>query len=146
MAAPKLSPKDPNAPVLVDMEIDGETVQVLAGMEVRDKAELVGVPFYITGLKQTLNEERQIAYVWVEGEEVATKKTFVFNDSSITGVRGQLLDFLATLKKLDVLDEWIDCRILVPKGVRVSTFPTKNERGQDVTGKVTYLTTAGRRA
>lgn len=132
-------------PAPVTLEQNGETV--LAGMEIRDKAEVIGVPFRITGLRQHVGE-RDVMYMQIEAQEVETGEAFTFQDSSVGGVRGQLLDYLASIKRADELEVWIDPvkPILCRRGVRVSTYPTKNDRGKEVTGKTYYLTTAGVRA
>jgi hypothetical protein len=142
MATPKTD-ATPTAAVTVTGQHNGQDVQMLGGMDLRDKAELVGRPFYITGLKLTVNE-RDIAYVWVEGEFEDNQEPFSFNDAS-TGVRAQLMNYLASEKRADVLNEWTDCRIFIPRGLRVSRYDATDERGRTVQAKTFYLTTAGTR-
>jgi hypothetical protein len=122
---------------------DGSAAVMLDGMDLVDKAQLVGVKFRITGVKQTVGA-RDVAYVYVEGEQ-EDGTTFTFNDSS-SGVRDQLEKFLAGMGKAELLDEWVDVSIVAPKGLRVSEYPVKDERGRERMSKTYYITTAGRRA
>jgi hypothetical protein len=94
-------------------------------------------------VKQTVGA-RDVAYVYVEGEQ-EDGTTFTFNDSS-SGVRDQLEKFLAGMGKAELLDEWVDVSIVAPKGLRVSEYPVKDERGRERMSKTYYITTAGRRA
>lgn len=123
--------------------VDGTAATMLEGMDLVDKAELVGVKFRITGVKQTIGA-RDIAYVYVEGER-EDGTPFNFNDSS-SGVREQLEGVLKRMGKADVLDEWVDVSIVAPKGLRVSEYEVKDERNRARMSKTYYITTAGRRA
>jgi hypothetical protein len=124
---------------------NGAEAEVLAGVDLKDKAELVDVPFLMTGIKNTVNTERGgILYAWIEGETEDGER-FTFNDSG-KGIRAQVDTYLDGKGKAGVMDEWIDCNVVAPKGLRVSRFETKDERGRDVQAKTYYITTSGVRA
>lgn len=123
---------------------DGTEAVVLDGADILDKSELIGRPFRITGVKSSVNS-RQVHTLFVEGEP-REGDPFTFTDSSSTGVREQIMKYLGTIGKGDVLDEWIDVSIVAPKGLRVSKYMATDNRGKDVPAKTYYLTTSGRRA
>ena len=127
-----------------------DAAEVLAGVDLVQKAEMVNVPFLITGVKFTHNPNSNIGYVFVEFETSPGGERRMFNDSS-TGVRQQLEEFAgvkgwAGAKGTIELDKWYDTRVLCPKGLRVSEYDTKDERGRDTRGRTFYLTTSGGRA
>jgi len=122
-----------------------DAAEVLAGVDLVQKAEMIGVPFLITGFKFTHNPASNIGYVYVEFETSPGGERRMFNDSS-TGVRQQMEEF-AGAKGLKIeLEKWYDVRVLCPKGLRVSEYDTKDERGRDTKGRTYYLTTSGGRA
>jgi hypothetical protein len=120
----------------------------LAGLDLIEKPNLLGVPFLITGYKFTYNEARRISYVYVEFETTPGGERQMFNDSSANGVRLELEEFHAAKNdgKPFELDTWYDTRLLCPKGLRDSTYPAKDERGRDTTGRSFYLTKSGGRS
>lgn len=108
----------------------------LEGFNPIDKAELVGKPFGITGVRFRENE-RHVAFAEVEiitldGEQLG------FQDSS-TGVRDQLAAYLAE-KKLAVSGDWTDVKLYVPNGLRVSSYEVHDESGRAKQAKTYYLT------
>jgi hypothetical protein len=113
-------------------------------VDLLDKAELIGVPFLLTGIKWTIND-RDIIIVWVEGER-EDHSTFTFTDTS-TGVRAQI-EAYAAVKGIstDANGDWHDVRLIAPKGLRVSTYTVKDERQKDREARTYYLTTSGKRA
>lgn len=130
--------------VASEIDWDGANAVVLDGADIVDKSEMVGVPFLITAVKNSVNS-RQIVTMFVE----ATPKDgdpVTFTDSSSTGVREQIQKYLVSTGQGDVLDEWIDVRIVAPKGLRVSKYTAQDSRGKDVPAKTYYITTSGRRA
>jgi hypothetical protein len=131
--------------VSVDISWAGPDADFIGGADLRDKAELVGVPFKITGVYFTKNE-RGIEYAYVEAEDAAGEE-FDFNDSSTTGIRHQLTTYL-TLKGVEyAYDGTIyDVNIVAPKGLRVSTYDVTDARNQIKTAKTYYLTSGGRAA
>lgn len=127
-----------------------DPAEVLTGVDLVQKAEMVGTPFLITGVKFTHNPSSNIGYVYVEFELSPGGERRMFNDSS-TGVRQQLEEFAgakgwAGAKGTIELEKWYDTRVLCPKGLRVSEYDTKDERGRDTKGRTYYLTTSGGRA
>lgn len=118
-------------------------VEALDGADVVDKTELIGTPFLISAFKFNVND-RGIVTAWVEVEN-EDGETFTFTDSS-TGVKKQLQDFRDARPSLEAdEDGYYETRLLAPKGLRVSTYTTKDERGRDREARTFYLTTAGRR-
>lgn len=120
--------------------------EVFAGHDLTEKKELVGVPFLITGVEIERNEERQYdtAYVYcldINGTE------FEFADSSSTGVRTQLQEYLAE-KNLNPAPGGghIPVRLAVMKGLRVSEFKFRDEEtGKNRDAAVYYLTAGARK-
>lgn len=121
---------------------DGAETEVLDGLDLIDKAALVGKPFKMTAFKLSVGA-RDVAYAWVEGVD-ADGNQFVFNDSS-SGVRAEVMDYLSKKGRGDVLDEWFDVAIVAPRGLRYSEYDVKDERGRDKRAKTFYLTKSGRR-
>ena len=117
----------------------------LDGLDLIDKAELVGRVFRVTGFYFTSND-RDISYAYVDGEDT-DGNTFSFNDSS-TGVRAQLVEYLKAKGNDAAIDtgEYVKASIVIPKGLRVSEFTVKDERGRDKNARTYYLTTSGKRA
>ena len=125
---------------------------VLDGLDIEDKSKLVGLPFLITGCEFKMNRDNvSIAYIdaeWPDGQG------FTFTDSS-TGVRAQLVAYLASLNMDHVVDtgEYAKVRLVSPNGLRVSEYEItrpvpggSQRRGEKVLAKTYYLTTSGRRA
>jgi hypothetical protein len=129
----------------------GQATEVLAGVEILDKAELLGKEFAITAIMTKVGS-RDVSYVYLEGKFTPDGEPFQFNDSSSSGVRDQILSYLAKHDRADVLEEWWDLPvpILCPRGLRVSRYDKEvpNNRGGIETKKVAtfYLTTSGERA
>ena len=123
-------------------DVNWSDAEVLSGLMLIDKMELLNVPFMITGVKVTVND-RDVVMVWVEGQRRDSTR-FTFVDSS-TGVKAQLDDYLASKGLGGTLDEWIDVRLVSPQGLRVSKYTTKDERGKDREARTFYLTTNGQR-
>lgn len=127
----------------IDWEgLDGAVV--LDGADIVDKSEMIGKPFVITAVKNSVNS-RSIVTMFIE----ATPKDgdpVTFTDSSSTGVREQIQKYLVSTGQGDVLDEWITVQIVAPRGLRVSKYTATDNRGKDVPAKTYYITTSGRRA
>jgi hypothetical protein len=113
----------------------------LDGVALLDKAELVGVPFLITGLwfQPGAND---VNYVYVEG---VTKEgeEFTINDSS-TGIRAQLTEYLGRSGRLPEAGETVALRLLVSNGLRVSEYDVM-DKGRTKKSRTHYLTTSGKR-
>jgi hypothetical protein len=132
-------------PVLASLPDAWADATVLEGVDLIDKATLVDIPFLITGAKFTVNA-RDITMVWVEGERI-DKTTFTFTDSS-TGVLATMLDYVKGVLGgvVPSQDVWTNLRVVAPKGLRVSHYTVKDERGKDRDASTYYLTTSGQRA
>lgn len=118
-----------------------EGFEVLEGFDPIDKAELVGKPFGITGVRFRQNE-RKVTFAELEivtpgGERLG------FQDSS-TGVAAQITTYL-TQKKITMADgEWADIKLFVPRGLRVSSYDVVDANGKDKQAKTYYLTLEAR--
>lgn len=117
----------------------------LAGYDLIDKYELIGVPFMIRGVRFETNK-RGINFVYIDAE-TADGNAITFNDSS-TGVRQDIVTYLTEKGREAIVDtgERLPVAILVRKGLRVSEFETPvEERGRTVMKKarVFYLTKSG---
>jgi hypothetical protein len=121
----------------------GADVEELDGVAPINKAELLGIPFLLTGLWFETNKSG-IEYAWLEGR-YQNGDTFLINDSS-TGIRAQMEQYLLIRGKTLEPGEIMDLKILVPKGLRVSEYDVTDERGRDKKAKTYYLTTNGKRA
>lgn len=123
--------------------------EVLAGVDLKDKAELLDVPFCMTAFKFTTNKDR-IVYVYVEAEFEPDGERFMFNDAS-TGVRQQIEAYVAARGIELAFDTWFDVKtatspgIVAPRGLRVSRYEALDGRGKPVQAKTYYMTTSGSR-
>lgn len=127
---------------MTDITNWGTDVVELEGVAPRDKAELLDVPFLMTGVWFETNA-RGIEYVYVEGR-LADGETFTINDSS-TGIKAQVEQYLASIGKVPAPGEIVDLNVLISKGLRVSEYEIKDERGRDKKARTYYLTTNGKR-
>lgn len=113
----------------------------IEGFNPIDKAELVGVPFGVTGVRFRENDRKvtfaELEIITADGEVLG------FQDSS-TGVRDQIRDYLVTIKKTAGV-EWVDLNLFVPAGLRVSAYDVVNELGQTKKAKTYYLTLTPRK-
>lgn len=116
----------------------------LDGLELVAKQELVGVPFLITAVWFETSKTG-VEYVYLEAETV-NKEYVTFNDSS-TGVRAQVIEHLERIGKADVKDDGsvYPLRLVIPRGLRVSEFEVRDDRGRMKMAKTFYLTTSGER-
>ena len=123
----------------------GADVEVLDGITLVEKETLIGVPFIITGVWFEQNSSG-IEYIYVEGMR-EDRTAFTFNDSSSrSGAKVQLESYLeASGKAPTTPGEIVDLRRVIPQGLRLSTYPTKDDRGRDTTGRSWYLTTNNKR-
>lgn len=130
--------------------VDWDSADVLDGLDVLDKAELIDVPFLITGV-YTKTNARGIHFVWVDGQ-FRDGRPFTFNDSSSTGVRAQILDYLDK-KGLSLTsdEDYAEIRLRAPNGLRLSEYDSDVViNGQVIPGrkqrsKTYYLTVSGKR-
>lgn len=114
-----------------------DAFDVLEGFDPIDKAALVGVPFGITAVRFRTNE-RKVTFAELE---ILTQQgeTKGFQDSS-TGVRDQIIRYLDDKKVPNKgREEWVDIRLFVPNGLRVSTYPV-TVAGVVQEAKTYYLT------
>ncbi|MEU0398336.1 hypothetical protein ABZ208_37460 [Streptomyces sp. NPDC006208] len=121
-------------------------VEFVGGADLRDKAELIGIEFKITGVRFE-KSARGVEYVYVEAE-TREGEEFDFNDSSSSGVRAQIITYLerkGTEVDYENPDVVHDVNLLIPNGLRVSTYEVTDLRGKAKTAKTYYLTSGGRR-
>lgn len=118
---------------------DASTIETLTGIDMLDKAELVGKRFLINEV-QFRTSNTNVEQVWITALDEAGE-SFMFSDSS-TGVRKQLVKYFEDKNNAGVVDteEKVPLRLAVPRGLRVSTYPAKDARGKTVQGKTYYLT------
>lgn len=141
MATPKTAAA---APERETVQWGTQQAEVLAGADLKDKAELIGTEFAVTGFKFTHNLAQNISYVYVEFEFKPNGERFQFNDSS-TGVRQQIETYASERGLMTgELDVWKDCLIVCPKGLRVSRYDVDTPRGPRES-KTYYLTGLGKR-
>lgn len=124
---------------------------VVEGLDILDKAELVNVPFRINGCVFTTNNDN-VSICYIDAEN-ASGYEFTFIDSS-TGVRAQIVKYL-TDKGLDAgieSGEYIEFKLVAPQGLRLSEYevPVRGTNGQAIAGKnrmarTYYLTANGTR-
>lgn len=120
----------------------GADVELLDGVEIVDKAELVGKPFLITQVWLDMGSN-EVLYLYVNGVH-QDGSTFTFNDSSTTGVKAQMLQHLVS-KGIDLQPGAVqDVKIVIPRGLRVSVYDV-SDLGRTKRAKTYYLTTSGRR-
>lgn len=112
------------------------------GLDLVAKDDLVGVPFRIFSVWTHTNKDG-VRFMNVNAE-YANRETFAFNDTSTTGVRAQLLDYLAKIGKDGGSDgDVIEISLVARRGLRVSNYVQKDARGRDRAAKTFYLTTSG---
>ena len=121
-------------------------VEFVGGADLRDKAELVGIEFKVTGVRFEKNA-RGVEYVYVEAE-TRDGEEFDFNDSSTSGVKQQITTYL---ESRDIAPDYESgevhsVNLLIPRGLRVSTYEVTDVRGKPKQAKTYYLTSAGRSA
>lgn len=124
-----------------------EPAEVLVGADLVNKAEMLDIPFRVTGFKFTHNDKAGIGYVYVEFETEPGGVRKQFNDAS-TGVRQQIEAYCDMKGFKPELEQWIDVSIKIPRGLRVSEYdvPGGDERGRPAKARTFYLTTSGGRA
>lgn len=129
----------------IDITWAGNDAEFVGGADLRDKTELVGLPFRITGIFFTRND-KGIEYANVEAEDKDGEE-FDFIDSSTTGIKHQLATFLGLKGITPKYDgEVYQVNIVCPKGLRVSEYEVQDMRGQAKMAKTYYLTSGGRAA
>lgn len=117
---------------------------VLDGLEIADKAELIGVPLIITSVRLQTGA-RDIEYAYVEAV-TESGDSITFNDSS-SGIKAQLIDYLEALGKTITEGEIFDgLKLLIPRGLRVSEFDAQIGGGKTRRARTFYLTTSGKSA
>lgn len=116
-----------------------DAFDVLTGTDIVDKAELINQPFLITAVQFKAND-RKIESVLITALDAVGQK-FCFSDSSSTGVRAQLAQYLVDTGNDAVIDshEEHPMRLAIMAGLRVSEYDATNERGKAVKAKTYYL-------
>jgi hypothetical protein len=121
----------------------GSDVDVLDGLNLKDKAEIVGTPFLIESVWFETGQ-RAVEYVYIQAQfEDGTQ--FTFNDSS-SGVYRQIESYLAAKGHKPEIGQAVPLRLVIPEGLRFSEYEVKDERGRDKKAKTYYLTTSGKKA
>jgi hypothetical protein len=118
-----------------------EEFDVLEGFDPIDKAELVGKPFGITGVRYRENE-RKVKFAELE-IVLPTGEKLGFQDSS-TGVAAQVTQYLADKGYGAQLGEWMDVKLFVPRGLRVSAYDVVDANGKTKQAKTYYLSLEAR--
>jgi hypothetical protein len=123
--------------------------EVLDGLAIVAKTELIDQPFRITGVQFETGKSNDISYVYVDGE-FTNGETFTFNDSS-SGVRAQVVEYLKARGRDAVVDTgaYEPLNVIIPRGLRYSEYDVNvaDERGRFIskTARTYYLTTSGKR-
>jgi hypothetical protein len=130
----------------IDITWAGPDAEFIGGADLRDKAELVDLPFKITGVRFE-KSAKNVEYVYVEAEDQAGDE-FDFNDSSNSGVKQQIITYLEAKEVAWDYTSGVvhDVNLVIPKGLRVSTYEVTDNRGKPKTAKTYYLTSGGRAA
>lgn len=121
----------------------GSDVDVLDGLNLKDKAELVGTAFLIESVWFETGA-RAVEYVYIQGQ-FADGSQFTFNDSS-SGVYRQIESYLAGKTITPEIGQKVSMRLVIPDGLRFSEYDVKDEKGRDKKAKTYYLTTSGKQA
>lgn len=120
----------------------GSDVEILDGLELIDKAELLGKPFMIESVWFETGA-RTVEYVYVQAQ-FENGAGFTFNDSS-SGVFKQIEAFLRGKGSKPEIGQVVPLRLVIPSGLRVSEYEVRDERGREKKSKTYYLTTSGKR-
>jgi hypothetical protein len=121
----------------------GRDVEILDGVQIRDKAELVERPFLIETVWFETST-RAIEYVYCQAQ-FENGESFTFNDSS-SGVYRQIESYLASKGHKPEIGQEVPVRLVIPEGLRVSEYDVRDDRGRDKKAKTYYLTTSGKKA
>lgn len=118
---------------------------VIEGFDLRDKAEIVGVPFVITAVRFETNARNvHLAYMTAVTRE---GETFEFSDSSSTGVKAQITSYLLSRDENANTNgntgQIFDMKLLAPRGLRVSTYEVEVQ-GRKRAAKTYYLSAGNR--
>lgn len=121
-------------------------VPLLAGLSLIEKDELVGRPFLVRAVENSLAAEGyprvRVEIEFIDGTAV------MFQDSSGTsGVRPEIEELLTKRGKGEeaLMDEWIQIKFICPDGLRVSPYEKPDNRGVMRKGRTFYLTRSGQR-
>src|SRR5438477_3525702 len=98
----------------------------IEGAEPTDKAELIDVPHLITGARFFRQRSNGASMVELEAR-TRDGEVFSYQDSSTTGVRAQVIQYLQELIGVtDPLsasdDHWFNFALKAPRGLRVSAY------------------------
>jgi hypothetical protein len=112
-----------------DLPAEWADAEVLAGLALVEKEELVDRLFLVRAVQQTFSSQE---YAMVRVEIEFTDGTgAMFQDSSAkSGVRSEVEEILKKAGKADVLDEWVPVRFICPQGLRISRYEKEDQRGQ----------------
>lgn len=116
--------------------------EVLSGVSLMEKDELVGRLFLVRAVEQFLSAE---GYPGVRVEvEFTDGKAAMFQDfASKSGVRVEVEEMLTKQSKQGLLDERIPLRFICPDGLRVSKYEKEDQRGVMRPARSYYFTRSG---
>jgi hypothetical protein len=119
------------------------TADTFDGVDITDKATLVGVPFIVTGVWFETGS-RGIEYVYMD---VMTKTgdTVTINDSSTTGIKAQMREYLAKLGQNPAAGDVVSIALHIPGGLRKTEYDVTDDSGRAKKARTYYLTRSGAR-
>jgi len=120
----------------------GRDVEILDGLNLVDKSDLVGRPFLIESVWFETGQ-RAVEYVYVQAQ-FESGEQFTFNDSS-TGVFRQIESHLTKKGTKPEQGQTVPMRLVIPNGLRVSEYEVRDDRGREKKSKTYYLTTSGKK-
>lgn len=119
------------------------SAETLDGLEIRDKAELLGRIFLIEKIWFETGS-RGVEYVYVQAQ-FENGEQFTFNDSS-SGVRAQIEAYLKSKDRNPEEGQVVPMNLVIPRGLRYSEYEVTDDRNRRKMAKTYYLTTSGKKA
>lgn len=127
-----------------DLPASWADAQVLDGVSLVEKDELVGRLFLVRAVEQFLSAE---GYPGVRVEvEFTDGKAAMFQDfSAKSGVRAEVEEMLTKRGKGEqaLMDERIPLRFICPDGLRISKYEKEDQRGNMRPSRSYYFTRSG---
>ena len=128
----------------VDFDALLATADTFDGIDITDKATLVGVPFIVTKVWFETGS-RNVEYVYLD---VALRdgSMVTINDSSTTGVKSQMREYLGNLGKNPANGDVTDVTLYIPGGLRKNEYEVTDDSGKKKVARTYYMTRSGVRA